>query len=267
MTGPSGEGSGSLPPAVVAPDEYDEHYFRTVCAGSGQWSDSAGAKLAGVYPSMLRYAGFRSGEVVVDLGTGRGELPVVAAKWGASRAIGVEYSAAGVRLAHRTVHAHGVGDIAEIVHADARALPFRDSSTDLVTMLDVVEHLAPNELSAVLAEVRRILRPGGRLLIHTFPTRTIYEVTYRTMQAVARNWPANPRNDYEIRMHVNEQTRRGLLLTLRAAGFTNVDVRLGDWVYLDHLPANWARGLVRHLARWRLTAALARADLLATARR
>jgi cyclopropane fatty-acyl-phospholipid synthase-like methyltransferase len=38
-------------------------------------------------------------------------------------------------------------------------------------MLDVVEHLTPTELDRTLAQARRILAPGGRLYIHTFPNR------------------------------------------------------------------------------------------------
>jgi len=46
-------------------------------------------------------------------------------------------------------------------------LPFEDSYFDLVTMLAVVEHLAPNSLVTLFQEVHRVLRPGGRLIITT----------------------------------------------------------------------------------------------------
>lgn len=46
---------------------------------------------------------------------------------------------------------------------DAAAIPVRDGALDAVTMLDVLEHL-PNP-AAALAEARRVLRPGGCLLI------------------------------------------------------------------------------------------------------
>ncbi len=51
------------------------------------------------------------------------------------------------------------------VQARAKYLPFRDSSFQLVTMRQVVEHL--RDPLAVFAEVHRVLKPGGRLLIVT----------------------------------------------------------------------------------------------------
>ncbi|HET9913121.1 MAG TPA: class I SAM-dependent methyltransferase [Anaerolineales bacterium] len=47
------------------------------------------------------------------------------------------------------------------------ALPFEDEYFDLVTMLAVVEHLAPNSLVMLFQDVHRVLRPGGRLIITT----------------------------------------------------------------------------------------------------
>lgn len=46
-------------------------------------------------------------------------------------------------------------------------LPFDDGYFDAVTMLAVVEHLAPNSLPTLFQSVYRVLRPGGRLIITT----------------------------------------------------------------------------------------------------
>lgn len=258
-----------LPPPAVDPDEYDEHYYLNCCGGYEAFAPSGGQKFAGMYPGALAKAGFRAGEVVVDVGTGRGELLAVAVQQGAARAVGVEYAEAAVALARKTIEMHGVGERAEVVLADARSLPVDDDYADLVTMLDVVEHLTPGELTRSLAEIKRILRPGGRLFIHTFPTRTIYSVTYRALRLSSpgriRRWPADPRNDYERRMHVNEQTRRGLRRTLRQAGFAPVDVVLGGWIYTDHVPEEGPKRAYHRLAGWGPTAPLGVSNLFATA--
>lgn len=49
--------------------------------------------------------------------------------------------------------------------ADAQNLPFKDASFDFVFSLNVFEHLRAPEKAA--AEIRRVLRPGGRVFIHT----------------------------------------------------------------------------------------------------
>jgi SAM-dependent methyltransferase len=49
------------------------------------------------------------------------------------------------------------------VQASALTLPFRDASFDVVAAFDVIEHCDPE--AQALAELRRVLRPGGRLLL------------------------------------------------------------------------------------------------------
>lgn len=242
-----------LPPPVVPPDTYDDAYFRHSCGGSDTWRESGGTKADGIYYGSLRRAGLQAGEVLVDIGTGRGELLAVAVELGAARAVGVEYAEAAVAIARQTIDVHGVGDRTEVILGDARAIPLEDGTADLVTLLDVVEHLAPDELTRTLLEARRLLRPDGRLLIHTFPTRTIYDWTYRVQRLTwpgrRKRWPKQPRNHFELTMHVNEQTLRSLDKALRAAGFAHVKVELGEWVYTGMIPDEGARKLYHRLAK------------------
>lgn len=90
---------------------------------------------------------------VVDLASGSGPVARELARPGRT-VVGLDLSEAELRLADR----RGAGPL---VRGDARALPFRDGSVDVVTSalgLVVVQPLA-----AVLAEVARVLRPGGVL--------------------------------------------------------------------------------------------------------
>lgn len=263
------EPDAGVPPPAVSPDAYDDGYYRTTCAGYHEWASSDGHAVAGIYPGILARAAFEPGETVVDIGTGRGELVAVAATRGADRAIGVDYSVAAVELARHTLKTHGVEDRAEVRLADARRLPLDDEVADLVTMVDVVEHLTPEELRRTLAEARRVLRPGGRLFAHTMPNRLVYDVTYRVHRLAMRlgghDWPRDPRNEYEHQMHVNEQTRRSLRRTLAGAGFDPVIVEHGRWVHTTFLPDQRHSRVYRRLAALRITRALGSADLFATA--
>lgn len=255
----------SLPDPAVDPAAYDEAYYRELCAGYEEWVASDGRAVAGIYPGFLRRAGMKPGEVVVDVGTGRGELLAVAVELGATRAVGVEYSPDAVAMANRTLEAHGVTDRAEVHLADARAIPLEDGIADLVCMVDVVEHLTPQELDRTLAEVRRILRVGGRVVAHTMPNRLIYEVTYRVQRRWPgrRSWPADPRIEAERVMHVNEQTARSLRRAFERAGF-ETEVGLGEWIHTEHVPTPSAKRLYHRLARLGPLAHLGVADLWAT---
>lgn len=53
--------------------------------------------------------------------------------------------------------------LAFATQADATALPFREGSFDAVFMFDVLEHIDADDV--VLGEIRRVLRPGGKLLL------------------------------------------------------------------------------------------------------
>ncbi len=237
---------------VVSPEAYTEEYYRTACAGHEEWNSSDGAHAAGIYEGSLRLAHLQAGETVVDIGTGRGELLAAAVDLGADRAIGIEYSSAAVELAERTIEQRGIGARASVQLADARRVPLDADTADLVTLLDVVEHLSPPELTACLSEAKRLLRPGGRLFVHTMPNRHIYDRTYRTLRLLwpgGRRWPAEPRCELELEMHVNEQTVESLRSALVAAGFRSIDVHLGDMVRTDFVPSPRAAGLIRRLGR------------------
>ena len=102
---------------------------------------------------------------VVDVGCGMGDRTVVAARCGASLAVGIDSDPEKLRWARRLLrHTGTVGT--RFVQGSADALPLRDGSFDLVLLLDVVEHL--EDPLRALEELARILRPGGRVLV-TFP--------------------------------------------------------------------------------------------------
>jgi SAM-dependent methyltransferase len=62
----------------------------------------------------------------------------------------------------------------ELIHvADTRSLPFADGRFDSVTLLDVLEHMAEDHQGVLLAEVRRVLRPGG-IFVVTVPGQHVF---------------------------------------------------------------------------------------------
>jgi SAM-dependent methyltransferase len=99
-------------------------------------------------------------DLVVDLGCGSGNLLF----WGglrATRAIGFDASFGAVRFC---VDQRGDRP-ASFAQALGGALPLAESVADLVLLVEVIEHLT--EPDAVLREILRVLRPGGRLFLTT----------------------------------------------------------------------------------------------------
>lgn len=258
---------GSVPDPTVPARTYDEAYYRESCAGFAEWVASEGRHTSGIYPGVLRRAQMEAGEIVVDLGTGRGELVAVAVAMGAGHAYGIEYSMDAVRLAQQTLKEHGVQDRAEVVLADTRSPVLPSSCADLVTMIDVVEHLAPDELHATLREAHRLLKPWGRIVAHTAPNRLAYNVTYRVLRwtvGIGR-WPRDPRGEREKVMHINEQSLRSLKRAFVAAGF-HVEVSLGEWIHTGMVPNARAARVYHALGRVRLLARSGVFDLWAFGR-
>ena len=95
------------------------------------------------------------GDRVLDACCGTGDLAVAARKAGAGHVVGLDFSE---RMLER---ARGKAPDLEWVQADVLALPFDDASFDAAVVGFGVRNV--EDLEACLRELRRVLRPGGRL--------------------------------------------------------------------------------------------------------
>jgi len=112
----------------------------------------------------LEWAEIRDGEAVLEVAVGTGRLlERIAALNGHGINEGVDLSPH--MLARATKRLHGVPGNLALRRADAAALPYRDASFDLVLSSYMFDLLAEAEFSPVLQEFKRVLRPGGRIVI------------------------------------------------------------------------------------------------------
>ena len=134
--------------------------------------------------------GAAPGERVLDLaaGTGSSSLPFAAA---GAQVAAVDFSLGMLRVGKR---AHPQLDL---LAGDALALPFADDSFDAVTISFGLRNVA--DVDAALAEMARVTRPGGRLVVCEFshptwsPFRTVYTgYLMRALPSVARRVASNP---------------------------------------------------------------------------
>ncbi len=92
---------------------------------------------------------------ILDIGCGTGAMLDELAPFGP--VVGADFSPEALQFCVT----RGVG--ANLARADVRRLPFADASFDVVTAMDIVEHIDDDK--AASCEIFRVLRPGGRLLV------------------------------------------------------------------------------------------------------
>jgi SAM-dependent methyltransferase len=157
----------------------------------------------------LLLAEARPGERVLDLGCGAGRF-VAALRDAGADPVGVELAEAALERARRTAP----GADLRLVAPDG-SLPLDHGSVDLVWCSEVLEHVP--DTAHLLLEVRRVLRPGGRLLA----TVPFHGRVKAALIAIARfDAHFDP-----LGGHVRFYTRSSLTATLERSGFDAVRVR------------------------------------------
>lgn len=111
----------------------------------------------------LELAGVRRDDRLLDVASGQGTSALLAARELGCRVVGLEYGEAAVEEAGRTARELGLDGRVEFRRGDAEALPFDDDSFDAV-LCECSLCTFPDKGRAA-SEVRRVLRPGGRLAL------------------------------------------------------------------------------------------------------
>jgi demethylmenaquinone methyltransferase/2-methoxy-6-polyprenyl-1,4-benzoquinol methylase len=163
----------------------------------------------------------RPGERVLDLaaGTGTSSLPFLQA--GAS-VVACDFSLGMLEVGRQR------NPGLDFIAGDATRLPFRDGAFDAVTVSFGLRNV--EDTTGALRELRRVTKPGGRLLVCEFshprfaPFRTVYlEYLMRALPAIANKVASNP----EAYVYLAESIRawpdqRGLATLIQASGWTKV---------------------------------------------
>jgi len=128
------------------------------------------ASMESAHEALLEELKPSEGMRVLDIGSGSGETVLaIAEKVGATgKVVGVDFSSEGIKLARENAKERGLANRAEFRQANAVELPFPENSFDAVISECVVCLIQDKQKT--LNEKVRVLKPGGRVIMHDVVT-------------------------------------------------------------------------------------------------
>jgi SAM-dependent methyltransferase len=252
-----------------APDVTDPEYLDEVerrFLGESWFAQGEGAP---PYSALIPFDELRGADVL-EIGCGSGVHAKLLAQ-AAARVTAIDLTPTAVAMTRRRLE---LADLeGTVLEADAEALPFRDASFDFVWSWGVIHHSESTE--RVIAEIARVLRPGGRLSFMVYHRSSItFWINYVLIRGVLqrgllRETPDQLAHRWSDGVIARHYTRRSIGAAL-APHFddirTEVMGQIGEAVPLP----SPARGRVAPLVPFALRRALVRRwgwFLFATARR
>ena len=177
----------------------------------------------GMHRMWKRFAveasGVREGESVLDVAAGTGDLARLFSDRAGSRGDVVVTDINSAMLRSGRDRLLDAGKLMPIVQCDAERLPFRSDRFDCVSIAFGLRNVSRKE--AALSEMRRVLKPGGRLVILEFskvwaPLKPAYDaysfgVLPRLGQLVAKDSGAYRYLAESIRMHPDQATLKAMM--------------------------------------------------------
>ena len=114
-----------------------------------------------VVDAMLKLAKVTKNDVVYDLGSGDGRIPITAAKTYGARAVGIDIDPQRIREANENLKIAGVGDRVKFLNEDLFTANISEAT--VVTL-----YLLPSLNLRLLPKLNSSLKPGTRIVSHSF---------------------------------------------------------------------------------------------------
>lgn len=166
--------------ARQAYDRISRWYGHTIGALGRKYSERALQRLSIV-----------EGETALEIGFGTGHcLGIMAGLVGRpGLACGVDISAGMIQKTKRRLARKGLAGRVELCCGDATCLPFGNGAFDAVLMTFALEVLDTPDIPVVLEEIKRVLRPGGRLGVACMSKEDGGSLFVRAYEWIHARWP------------------------------------------------------------------------------
>lgn len=161
--------------------------------------------------NTLENLNVEKGEIILDLGCGRGEDTILISKMtGATgKAVGLDLTKEMIQVANEKAMSENIANV-NFVQGDIEMLPFDDNSFDGVVSNCVINHA--KDKRKVYSEIYRVLKPGGRFIVADAVTK--YPL------------PMEVKNDPEAwaQCYGGSITEEEYLESIYSSGFENIDI-------------------------------------------
>lgn len=140
----------------------------------------------------LEKLNIKDGEIVLEVGFGTGRCLVEIAKrvGNKGKTYGIDISSGMLKRTRKRLEKEGLADKVKLYCGDAMSIPYEDSKFDAVFMSFTLELFDTPEIPAVLKEIKRVLKPGGRLGIVSMSKEDGESVSLRIYEWFHKNFPA-----------------------------------------------------------------------------
>jgi len=131
-------------------------------------------------------------KVILDVATGTGDFAIAALKLHPEKIIGVDISEGMLDVGRKKMEAQGHTATIELRTGDSENLPFEENKFDAVIVAFGVRNF--ENLEKGLAEIRRVLRPDGRMVVlefskpRAFPMKQLYTFYFRFILPKIGRW-------------------------------------------------------------------------------
>jgi SAM-dependent methyltransferase len=152
---------------IVDPSLYSRDYFLSDNEGFREYLAGLDNNVHPKFQLALKYGKPSKGDVVLDIGCGRGELIYYCVNHNA-KVLGIDYSKDAIDIAKETIKRlpETLRQRAAAEVGDPVTYDFKEKY-DIIFMIEVAEHMFDWQLEKTFQKVKKILKPGGRLIITT----------------------------------------------------------------------------------------------------
>lgn len=178
-----------------------------------------GAVNARFVADFLQAHGPCRGGQILDVGTGTARIPIALALADPrADVLGVDLAESMLALARRNIADAGLADRVRVRHCDAKGLPFAAGMFEGVLSNSIVHHIP--DPGPALAEMARVLAPGGTLFVRDLARPATIEEVARLVEAYAGGEPPPARALFEASLHaaLTVEEVRGLIAELGLSG-------------------------------------------------